>query len=62
MARIQISDLPEDREITKEEMKKIAGGFTFSTLTNPWVIAGTVATAIAVPVAIHNAKDQPESP
>jgi len=61
MARIQISDLPEDSEISKEEMKKINGGFTFSTLTNPWVIAGTVATAIAIPVAIHNAKDEPAS-
>jgi hypothetical protein len=26
-------------------------------LTNPWVIAGIVATAIAVPVAIHNSDD-----
>ena len=25
-------------------------------LTNPWVIAGLIATAVAVPVAIHNAK------
>ncbi len=32
-------------------------------LTNPWVIAGLVATAVAVPVAIHNARDHgPVSP
>lgn len=30
-------------------------------LSNPWVIAGIVATAVAVPVAIHNA-DRPSSP
>ena len=61
MARIQISDLPEDSEITREEMKKINGGFILSTLTNPWVISGAIATAIAVPVAIHNAKDETAS-
>ena len=58
MARIQISDLPEGSEITQEEMKKITGGNTFSFLKNPWVIAGTVAAAIAVPVAIHNDDDE----
>ena len=26
-------------------------------LSNPWVIAGIIATAVAVPVAIHNAED-----
>lgn len=26
-------------------------------LTNPWVIAAIIATAVAVPVALHNAKD-----
>lgn len=32
-------------------------------LANPWVIAGIVATAVAVPVAIHNAQDStPASP
>lgn len=32
-------------------------------LSNPWVIAGVVATAVAVPVAIHNADDdEPVSP
>jgi hypothetical protein len=30
-------------------------------LSNPWVIAGIVATAVAVPVAIHNA-ERPSSP
>ncbi len=31
-------------------------------ITNPLVIAGVVATAIAVPVAIHNSNKTPESP
>jgi len=32
-------------------------------LSNPWVIAGIVAAAVSIPVAIHNAKDgQPASP
>ena len=30
-------------------------------LSNPWIVAGLVATAAAVPVAIHNA-DDPSSP
>jgi len=30
-------------------------------LANPWVVAGIVATAVAVPVAIHNS-DRPSSP
>jgi hypothetical protein len=35
-----------------------AGGW----LTNPWVVAGIVATAVAVPVAIHNSRRHPSSP
>lgn len=32
-------------------------------LSNPWVIAGIIATAIAVPIAVHNADDdEPVSP
>ncbi|NLS96510.1 MAG: hypothetical protein GXX96_30600 [Planctomycetaceae bacterium] len=32
-------------------------------ITNPWVIAGVVAAAVAIPVAIHNANDDdPASP
>ncbi len=32
-------------------------------LSNPWVVGGIVATAVAVPVAIHNADDNtPSSP
>jgi hypothetical protein len=27
MARIKIKDLPKDRKITKEEMKKVFGGY-----------------------------------
>ena len=30
-------------------------------LSNPWVIAGIVATAVAIPVAMHNA-ERPSSP
>jgi hypothetical protein len=30
-------------------------------LANPWIVAGIIATAVAVPVAIHNA-DGPSSP
>jgi hypothetical protein len=32
-------------------------------LANPWVIAGIIATAVAIPVALHNCKDdKPHSP
>ncbi len=35
------------------------GGF----LSHPWVVAGVIATAVAVPVAVHNAnRDEPVSP
>lgn len=39
------------------------GGFK-SVITNPWVIAGVVAAAVAIPVAIHNSNDDdtPASP
>ncbi len=38
------------------------GGFR-SLITNPWVIAGIVAAAVAIPVAIHNSNDDgPASP
>ncbi len=37
------------------------GGFR-NVITNPWVIAGVVAAAVAIPVAIHNANDDPASP
>jgi hypothetical protein len=38
------------------------GGFK-SVITNPWVIAGIVAAAVAIPVAIHNSNDDgPASP
>jgi len=38
--------------------------FTKQKLANPWVVAGIVATAVAIPVAIHNADDDdpPASP
>ncbi len=31
-------------------------------LANPWVVAAIVATAVAVPVAVHNANNGPSSP
>lgn len=39
------------------------GGFK-NVITNPWVIAGVVAAAVAIPVAIHNSNDDdtPASP
>ena len=39
------------------------GGFK-KVITNPWVIAGVVAAAVAIPVAIHNSNDDdtPASP
>lgn len=39
------------------------GGFK-KVITNPWVIAGIVAAAVAIPVAIHNSNDDdsPASP
>lgn len=38
-------------------MGQHGGGRIRGLLTNPWVIGGVVATAIAVPVAIHNSDD-----
>lgn len=40
---------------------QFGGGALRFWLANPWVIAGIVATAVAVPVAIHNAQ-RPSSP
>jgi len=37
------------------------GGFIKQALSNPWVVGGLVAAAIAIPVAIHNADDDPAS-
>ncbi|NOY29875.1 MAG: carboxypeptidase regulatory-like domain-containing protein [Planctomycetes bacterium] len=38
------------------------GGFIKQALSNPWVVGGLVAAAVAIPVAIHNADDDPASP
>jgi hypothetical protein len=40
----------------------VPGGPVVRFLTNPWVIAAMVATAVAVPVAIHNAQRDRASP
>ena len=64
MSRIKIEDLSKDREISKEEMKKISGGnplSVFNRLSNPWILSSLVASAIAIPVAIHDADDEPSS-
>ena len=37
------------------------GGALGFWLCNPWVVAGVAATAITVPVVIHNSKDDPAS-
>ncbi|MBW2142326.1 MAG: hypothetical protein JRG97_14885 [Deltaproteobacteria bacterium] len=60
MARIKIKDLPKDLKISPKEMKKITGGDTFNTLGlsgSPWILAPIIATAIAVPVALHGGDD-----
>jgi len=36
---------------------QFGNGKVMGFLTNPWVVAGIVATAVAVPVAIHNSDD-----
>ena len=43
MARIKINDLPQNRKISKEELKKIRGGLSYQryTLTNPIVTSYT---------------------
>ena len=64
MARIKISDLPTEFEISAAEMKSIqAGNTTLSSFTShPWIIATPIATAIAVPTAIHDADSDEEEP
>ncbi len=59
MARIKIKDLPRNKKIKPEEMRLIQGGGRFgrgrsSFLSNPWVLGGIVAAAIAIPLAIHD--------
>ena len=41
------------------EQKGLLGGKFLDLIGNPWVIAGVVATAIAIPVAINNASNEP---
>jgi hypothetical protein len=40
----------------------VRGNRALQLLRNPWFIAGVVAVAIAVPVAIHNANDDDDGP
>jgi hypothetical protein len=55
MARIKIKNLPKNMTVSKEEMKKISGGYgqVLNMIRDPWIVAGIVATAIAIPVALH---------
>lgn len=48
-----------DREVVRGQIPGM-GALTFW-LSNPWVLAGVVATAVAVPIAINNAQ-RPSSP
>ena len=41
------------------EQKGLLGGKFLDLIGNPWVIAGIVATAIAIPVSINNASNEP---
>ncbi|MEE9517528.1 MAG: hypothetical protein V3V52_10505 [Candidatus Adiutricales bacterium] len=64
MVRIKIQDLPKGMVISKEEMRKVMGGnplFTSLTgsLGTPWVLAGTIAAPIAIPVAIGDRNERP---
>lgn len=63
MARIKIKDLPKDMIINKAEMKQVLGGNPLFTRfpDTSWITAGIVATAIAIPVALHP-DDDPSSP
>jgi len=62
MARIKIKDLPKTERVSREEMKKVMGGGEPGRLSfwvsNPLPIAPTVATAIAIPVAINDGDDE----
>ena len=66
MARIKIKDLPRNKTMNQEEMKQIkagggigssGSGFGLGFLAKPWVLSGTVAAAIAIPLAISNDDD-----
>jgi len=63
MAKIKIHDLPKDYKLNPEQMKQISGGWTRTAtsssdfLSNPWVLGGVVATAIAIPLALSSDDD-----
>ena len=60
MTRIKIEDLPKDKKINNKEMQKIVGGGgrpVLNFLTNPWALGSIVATAIAIPLALHDDDD-----
>ena len=52
---------PSARQSATVRVVRGQEGSCFSCLGNPWVILGIIATAVAIPVAIHNTK-KPASP
>ena len=52
---------PSARQSATVRVVRGQGGSLLSCLGNPWVILGIIATAVAIPVAIHNSK-KPASP
>ena len=46
-------------ELSEQELESVSAGgpFVGSMLTSPWVIGGLIATAIAVPTAVHDDED-----
>ena len=59
MAKIRIEDLPKHRRVSDQEMRQVTGGGPYrNILSNPWVLGTIVATAIAVPIAVHDDETQ----
>lgn len=51
--------LVSGEDVVRGQAFRSIGGF----VSHPWVMAGIIATAVAVPIAIHNAnRDEPVSP
>ncbi len=53
-------------ELSEQELESISAAGPSATLgtlaTNPWVLAQIVASAIAIPVALHDSEDDTDSP
>ena len=70
MARIRITDLPENKKISSKEMKAIMGGNYQQgmyyrqeqrpgLLGNPWFIGAVISAAIAIPLALDGEDEEP---